>query len=309
MGFVNELYELIGKLNFYEIVHEYEQGLLFSNGRVKDVRVRYSPQDLQAIVEEEKKEYEKQKDGSTLVPKLYFMFPFTRPEMPEGYERSKYTGLPYRQGADAEETKHVMRVCMKQNRFFSALDSIVGALYARTKAKLPEEWKRSISGWPMHKKRYLTEKVLRPAVYLFWPLLQHVVKGYKQERVLNLKEITVPTTDSNAESIVISCNIRIEMVNFYKAYTAVYDYEASLSDYTLSILAKHCRGKSLKDFQNKEKIKEIEKEVTEELRKIVTKDWGVKIHAVYVTDNVPCNVQRHLHEGNAVSLTNNVIQR
>ena len=90
------------------------------------------------------------------------------------------------------------------------------------------------------------------------------------------------------------------MNNFYKAYTAVHDYEDSLKDHTLSILAKHSRGKTYNDWKNTDIIGDLEEKVLADLREVVTEKWGLEVHKVYVTDNVACTMQRMLHEGTPV---------
>jgi regulator of protease activity HflC (stomatin/prohibitin superfamily) len=106
----------------------------------------------------------------------------------------------------------------------------------------------------------------------------------------------------------VSCNIRYELMDLYRAYTAIHDYEASLRDHTLSILAKHCRGKSYDDWKSPEVVKQVETSVLEELREVVTGKWGLHIHNVYITDNIACGMQRLVHEGTAVSIKNEIKQ-
>jgi regulator of protease activity HflC (stomatin/prohibitin superfamily) len=147
-------------------------------------------------------------------------------------------------------------------------------------------------------------------MYLFIPFIDKLVMDYKQERVLNLGYISTSSSDPNSDSrvVAVSCNIRYELMDFYRAYTSIHDYEASLKDHTLSILAKHCRGKSYDDWKSPGVVKQVEQEVLKELREVVTERWGLKIHNIYITDNIACNMQRLVHEGSAVSVKNEIRQ-
>ncbi|MBW2964229.1 hypothetical protein KY363_02110 [Candidatus Woesearchaeota archaeon] len=237
MGFIQELADIISKLNFFQIVYEYEQGLYFRNGIVKQKRIRRTAAELEEIVQEEEALMEKM-GGSR-----EFTRPFRRPKLPEGYMRSFWTGKP------------------------------------------------------LHPKRFQKGKVLRPGLYFHIPVIDDIRKDYSQEKVLNLGNINIPTNEDKSRVVLLSCNIRYQLENFYKAYTAVYCYETSLKDYALAMLAKQSRGKRYDDWKNPQVIKQVEEEMACELREVVTEKWGLSIHRVYITDNADSNVQRVLHEG------------
>ena len=112
--------------------------------------------------------------------------------------------------------------------------------------------------------------------------------------------IAIPTDEVDSKEVLLSCNIRFELKNIYKAYTVVDEYEDELKDHTLSILAKHSRGKKYEEWKKKDTIEKLQKEVLEELRKIVTDEWGLKIHEIYITHNVAANIQYLVHEGSAI---------
>ncbi len=187
------------------------------------------------------------------------------------------------------------RSCEAQER---SLVKVMGysAFLPFRRPKLPEEFVQSgYNGFPVHKDRF--SKVLRPGFYLHLPIIDDIVTQSKQEKVLNLGNITVPTTDNESKVVVVSCNLRYEMHDFYKAYTAVHDYEDSLKDHTLSILAKHSRGKAYSEWKDTDVVSELEEKVLADLREVVTEKWGLEVHKVYITDNVKCTMQRMLHEG------------
>ena len=90
--------------------------------------------------------------------------------------------------------------------------------------------------------------------------------------------------DPETKAVIISCNLRYEVMDLYRAYTAVYDYEASLRYHTLSIVAMKSLGRSYNEWKMPETISTLERHVIEELRKIVTEKWGLRIHQIYITD-------------------------
>jgi regulator of protease activity HflC (stomatin/prohibitin superfamily) len=145
---------------------------------------------------------------------------------------------------------------------------------------------------------------LRPGIYFHLPFVDSVVLEYNQEKVINLDNITVPTMDKDSKVVILSCNIRYRMADFYKAYTVVHDFEKSLKDYTLAILAQNSRGKTYDDWKNPKIIERLQDKVLMELREVVTEKWGLEIYKVYVTDNVSCIVQRVLHEGPPLVVNN-----
>lgn len=237
MGWIQELADLFGKLSFFDIVYEYQQGLLFNKGICQDVFIRRSKKELEEIVAEERKVIHDSGGYIDLV------FRRKKPIFPEGYRRNNITGLP------------------------------------------------------RHQKRFKTDKVLRPGLYFHLPIVEDIKIYSKQEKVLSLENISVPTTEADSRAVVISCNIRYELLNFYKAFTAVHDYERSLRDYTLAILAKFSRGKTYEDWKKPETIEKLEDDVLRDVRKLVTDKWGLTVHKIYITDNVACTIQKVLYEG------------
>lgn len=248
MGWVKEIIDLLEQLRFHNIVHEYQQALYFRAGTVIERKVKWgnNPSDkkkLEEIIAEEK-EVIKSAGGES-------HFIFERPQIPEGFYRSRITGLP------------------------------------------------------VSKKRF--DKILRAGWYFKLPILDNIVIDDVQESILNLGDIQVPTNETDIKDskvVLLSCNLRYEVRNFYKSYTAVNDYKASLKDHTMSILAKHSRGKSYADWINLSKITELETEVIKELRKIVTDKWGLQIHNVYITNNAQCTLQKVSYEGQPLLSTN-----
>ncbi|MEK6809736.1 MAG: SPFH domain-containing protein [Nanoarchaeota archaeon] len=168
--------------------------------------------------------------------------------------------------------------------------------------EFPEGFRQSpITGLPISDERY--SKILSPGIYVFFPVTDMILRESAREKVLNLGNITVPTTDDDSKAMFVSCNLRYELNDLYLAYNEVHDFEASLKDHTLSILAECSRGKSSKDWNNKENLESLEWEVLEVLQS-KAKEWGLKIHRIYITDNVPCVVQRLAYDGPPLTLYN-----
>ena len=239
MTWVQDIFEYFDKFRFWEIVNEYQQGLHFRKGVVMKRRIKYHGPELDEIVADEKKTMNE--NGG----RRKYLMPFSRPEVPEGYKRSFWTGL------------------LK------------------------------------HPKRSEKDKRLRAGLYFYIPFLDDIVATDVQERVIDLQNLSVPTAEKGARSRVmcVSCAMRYEIQNYYKAHTKVHDYEQTLQDYTLAELAKQSRNWEYDDWKDPDVIKEIESGVVKSLRQTATKKWGLKIHTFYITDHVSAEVKRLLHEG------------
>ncbi|EKD27677.1 MAG: hypothetical protein ACD_79C00638G0003 [uncultured bacterium] len=246
MGFIQELTDLISKLNFVTIVHEYEQGLYFRNGIAIEQPIRrFRSDDLDEIVTTENELQQK-----------------------FGYFRH---------------------------------------IFDKKGAKLPPGFKRTWYGKVIHQKRF--SKILKAGVYFHIPLIEHIVTDYKQERILDLGYVSVLTNDPEPESkaVIISCNLRYELMDFYRAYTAVYDYVVSLRYHTQSILAEKSIGKKYEEWKNPDTIANLERQVIEELRKVVTDKWGLKIHQLYVTDVTDTRIIKIVGDSHTSAPPSNVL--
>lgn len=239
MGFIQELADLIGKLRFYDIVYEYQQGIYLSNGRVIEKHRRNIPKEEMERIKEKEIEFKK------MVGRYYFL-PFRRPELPSEYRKSVITGRP------------------------------------------------------RHKDRY--RKILDDGPYLFFPILQDIVKESKQERTLNLGNVTMQTSDLESKTMMLSCNARIEVLNLYKLYTAVHDYEDSFEFEVLSKLYSAATEKTFKEIISKAGQKAILTETINSVKKIVTEKWGLKVHDLAITDCVICTILRISHDGQPVNI-------
>lgn len=234
MGWVKEIADIVSKLSFFTIVHEWEQGLYVRRGKVIKKRKRLDASELEEIVKEEEKV--------------------------------------------TEENRGKLR------------------LFLERKTELSEDYRRNLLGQPKHSRRYEKDEKLMPGIYFNIPIIEEVIVRSRQEKALNLGSIGVPTTDDENIEIQVSCNILYVLNDLYRAFTVVHDYENSLKTHALSVLAKCSRGKKYAQWKTPKVIEELEKEVIDELRKIVTKDWGLGIRNLTVTNNVRCNYHGHYVE-------------
>jgi|GEM_PF-3134537 len=240
MSWVTDIVNLIGKLSFYEMVYQYQQGLFFRLGTVRDKRLKKVKPDVEKRCKEAEQKLIKEKG------RLSFL-PFRRPEIPEEYKKSWVTGLP------------------------------------------------------LYKDRF--SKLLQPGFYLYVPFLEDIVKDSTQENIVDLDSISVPTLDEGEKSkvMMVSCNLRYELMDLNRAYLAVNCYKTSLQDHTLAILAKYSMGKTYEEWKNPKIKEELEKTVLKEIRETVTEKWGIKIHYLYITHNVKCDVQVLEHGGKSLA--------
>jgi len=240
MGFVTEFVGLFHRLQFITTINEFEQGLYYRKGRSIERRVRLYGAELEKIVEKENQLIQELGGRRNFI---YPFFPTKRLDIPEGYCRSFWSGLP------------------------------------RSNERLKKE------------------KILKAGIYLSLPYMDSVVVKSQQERPLNLGTVTVSTKDKPPKNRMLSCNITYKVINLYKAYNIVHDYDDSIRTETLTALHKCSLGYTEKQFGNPKIVEEIERETLIMLRKVVTEDWGLKIVKIGITDNATASVNKTVIEG------------
>lgn len=261
MGWVKELGDLFSKFQFTETVYEYQQGLMYYKGTVIEKRIKYG--------KKERKEYNLMEDAA------FFTV----------YDRNR--------------------------RWFD----ILPFMHIRRINEVPDNYYMSkFTGKPVHEDRKKKDKILRPGFYAYVPVFYEVETDTIQDRALNLKNISVccnnvrsiiiSETDKNVpipenleKKIFVSCNIIYYILDFYRANNKVTDYESALRTHGLSVLARKSRDMSYYDWTNKEKIEILEKVVLNDLRKKVTDKWGLKIPELTITEGIPHELYRLIHEG------------
>lgn len=309
MTFVDSIMAYIDKFRFWEIVYEYKQGLHFRKGTVIKRKIRWDDEvrkkGLNRMIEEENSAMEA--NGGL----WRYLVPFSRPEVPDGFRRSFLTGkLKYvhrrdrargretHPGSSGSKQLDFLGMALDEDRVMEENGGAWRYLLPFFRPSVPEGYRRSvITGRLEHEGRY--SKILRPGIYGYVPFIDDIIAEDVKERVMDLQNVSVPTSDAGDESKVmsVSCAIRYEIQDYYKALTKVHDYENTLQDYTIAELAKHIRGGSYEEWKEKRFIKGIESNILRELRKTATRKWGVKIHDFYITDHIHSDVKRLLHEG------------
>lgn len=174
------------------------------------------------------------------------------------------------------------------------------------RAKLPEEYHYGFwTGRVRHNIRNEKDLNLQQGLYFFIPFIDNVITDSQQERVINLGTITVQTNEQDSQTMIISPNLRYKIENYYNTYTAVHDYEQSLRDYAISILAEHSRFLSFRDWCSSEKVTDLQKVVKKEIRD-TTEDWGLNVMNIYITDSVKTDTHKLVTEGGLVNVLNNL---
>jgi hypothetical protein len=160
---------------------------------------------------------------------------------------------------------------------------------------VPDGYVRStILGKPIHRDRI--KKNMGYGTYFHWPVYDKIVTDYKQERVLNLARIGLPTSSGNPTHVVVSVNVRYELRDFYKAYTEVHDYEKSITSHALSALSRCVRDKPAEYWRTAGVINTLEDDAAKELRKVASQRWGldileVSVTELYLTDKIDGHIQ------------------
>jgi len=236
MGLVQELFDLtFGRLKFYEIVEQFQQGLHFRNGLVIKRRIRWNGKELERIIKEEGEETAKHK-------KIKFYIPFYKTKLPDGWGRKFFSGLP------------------------------------------------------KHPKRYDKDEDLQGGIYLFFPIFEYIVKRDVQRKPVDLGKISMRLSDKS--EVTFGAFVDYSILSLYKAAVVVQDYDLQIKSYGRKVIYDLGKKMTSDDWADSKKIGEMEKEAVKELRKIVTDDWGLKIHEIMIVDDSSHRIHRISHEGN-----------
>lgn len=224
---------------------------------------------------------------------------------------------------ETEEEKELKRIG-KESFLYIVTDfpadwaAYLSCCFPLTKPKFSDGFIRSFySGLPLYKERF--SKILQQGWYWYTPIVDEIIKASTQEDVMDIKEITFQTTEDNpndSKTMILSYNVRYKLMNIYKAYMAVKDYETTLEDQALSMGKRSIRrmirkvikndaenggkdtvkyGMSFADCTTPDKEEELERKIEKELRKIATEKWGVEILDVYITDLAECRISKLAH--------------
>lgn len=121
-------------------------------------------------------------------------------------------------------------------------------------------------------------RVLGPGWYLWWPVVQRVIRMTTITQVVDLKPQTVRTRDGR--ELVVSGGIRYHIHDIEKALFAVDDLDKALSTTALGVILEYVQTRTVDECMDAERIKrELRRGLAEAAR-----GWGVRVEQVYLTD-------------------------
>jgi len=124
------------------------------------------------------------------------------------------------------------------------------------------------------------KKSVGPGVYLLLPWVDELLYVNVMERVIDLRAQSITTADG--ESVAVSGAISFAVLNVEKAILNVEDFDATLQNYTLGVIAHYVNSKNFSEVIQVEKMAEG---IVKLVRDRATREWGLKIHQVWITDN------------------------
>ncbi|HLD71951.1 MAG TPA: SPFH domain-containing protein [Candidatus Nanoarchaeia archaeon] len=173
-----------------------------------------------------------------------------------------------------------------------------------SRPEIPEDYHYSwINGLPIHNGRSERSRILRHGIYSLLPGLCEIITIPAKMKPLDLGSITVLSADDPPVPLSISCNLRYRVIDGYKAYVEVDDYEDSLKIETLSQLSDSCYGRKYNEWNKIETRKEVQEDVVTNLRELVTDQWGLEIFEVTITDVAPTTTNRLVYTGQPIPVT------
>jgi len=123
-------------------------------------------------------------------------------------------------------------------------------------------------------------------IYVFWPLIQDILTIDVTPQVINLPNQSVTTNDQ--KTVAIGGAIEYSIGNVQKAILEVQDYDTSLQNLAMGIIADFVMTHT---FDECIKSDQLKKEVTDGIRHRAT-DWGLRIRKFYLTDLAEHQVHR-----------------
>lgn len=121
---------------------------------------------------------------------------------------------------------------------------------------------------------------LDPGIWFYWPLIQTIWWVNTAPIVYDLKNQSCMSSDGH--DLAISGAITVSIVSARKYILKVHDPQKSLTTMALGVL---CEFFSQKTFEQCRNVREINKQLKGVLgRKSKTKDWGIHVNQVSITD-------------------------
>jgi regulator of protease activity HflC (stomatin/prohibitin superfamily) len=167
------------------------------------------------------------------------------------------------------------------------IDFIVSNLLAMLPFVIVEEWECAM--------RVRFGKIIgdvKPGFVWRIPFLEDIVSEECTEQTLNLKTATITTTDE--VSVTLSANISYRVVDIKKLWRNASDFDESLGNLLLGLLAHHCSKKTYDQLMHGRGRLEpfLVKKLTEKVDK-----WGVEIVVLHLTDFVSARPYKHYIDG------------
>ena len=121
-------------------------------------------------------------------------------------------------------------------------------------------------------------KIIGPGLYLWWPIIQRIIRMDVVTQVVDLTAQTIRTVDGL--ELVVSGSIRYRIVDIERALFAVQDLDKALSTLALGVILEYVQTKTLVECMNADAVKkELRRGVAE-----AASGWGVKVEGVMLTD-------------------------
>lgn len=136
------------------------------------------------------------------------------------------------------------------------------------------DYQSGVRFWCGHAK-----KELSPGLYMFVPFFGSIYIEQVKPDIIRLYKQNVTTKDG--VGLMVSANVRYEIVDLLKCVINVQDHKDNLSDEARTAIARVVREKTYQELL--EQQKPIETEIRSTMAAVVN-DWGIKVHRVSVAD-------------------------
>lgn len=136
------------------------------------------------------------------------------------------------------------------------------------------EYQRGVRFWRGHALREL-----KIGLHMFCPFFGHIQIEDAKPDILRLYKQNVTTKDG--VGLMISANVRWELISLLKAVLNVQDHKDNLADEARTALSRVVRSKTYAELL--ESQSSIETKIRNEMMKVV-EDWGIQIHRVSIVD-------------------------
>jgi len=123
------------------------------------------------------------------------------------------------------------------------------------------------------------KKELAPGLYMFVPYFGSIYTEQVKPDIIRLYKQNITTSDG--VGLMLSANVRYEIVSLLKCVINVQDHKDNLSDEARTAMARVVREKTYSELLSQQKA--IETEIRSAMAAVVN-DWGVKVWRVSIVD-------------------------